>query len=556
MYTEWRELGGSAKGVARGASIAEAANPSEVIEVLVRLRRKAELPAPPMPGRRMSRETHDAQYGSDLRDAETILAFAAHFHLTAGEVLVSERSLILRGKIADFERAFRVKLRHHRFDDMGSYRGRIGSIFVPAEIADAVIGVFGLDNRPVVWRALRLRLTAADEGGSQTPGRILDFSPTALARIYDFPTHVDGTGQKIGFVELGGGYTEQDLITYFAQAGVAQPPKWVTRPVRGGATNAPDPEAEDQPDLEVLLDMEIAGTIAPGAELFMYFVKDGTEKQVLLGILAAVHDATADLSVVSLSFGGPEYDPTTMGIGQGSSEVSQWQENINDIFQAAGHLGITICVATGDQASFGIPTDSPYFDGKAHAGFPASSPYVLACGGTHVISPDLGTPVEEVWHPAYGVGTGGGISRYFRLPDYQSGIVAQNALNPAGVPGRGIPDVCADAANESGYRVLCDGVWYPDATASPQRPPIGGTSASAPLWAALIALINQGLQTRIGFINPLLYKIGSPSAAFFDVTQGNNGDYQANTGWDPCTGLGSPNGTALLAALRRLLPQA
>ena len=135
------------------------------------------------------------------------------------------------------------------------------------------------------------------------------------------------------------------------------------------------------------------------------------------------------------------------------------------------------------------------------------------------------------------------------MPDYQRGIVTQKAVNPAGGPGRGIPDVCADAANESGYRVLCDGAWYPDATAAPQRPPIGGTSASTPLWAALIALINQGLQTRIEFINPLLYKIGSPSAAFFDVTRGNNGDYQAKTGWDPCTGLGSPNGATAAPSL-------
>ena len=142
------------------------------------------------------------------------------------------------------------------------------------------------------------------------------------------------------------------------------------------------------------------------------------------------------------------------------------------------------------------------------------------------------------------------------MPDYQQGIVTQNAVNPAGGPGRGIPDVCADAANESGYRILCNGAWYPDATADPQRPPIGGTSASTPLWAALVALINQGLQTRLGFINPLLYEVGSPSAAFFDITQGNNGDYQAKTGWDACTGLGSPNGVALLAALKPLLPQA
>jgi len=508
----------------------------------------------------MSRELYQAQHAADPKDIEKVRAFAGHFHLAVSEARALERALILKGKTVDFERAFRVELRWHRFADKSSYRGRVGSISLPAEIANAVEGVFGLDNRPVVWRALRVCLRALDQdgvaGGSQTPGPITDFSPTALARIYDFPANLDGTGEKIGIVELGGGYTDQDLATYFAQAGLAQTPRYVTRPVTGGATNAPAPDAEDEPDVEVLLDMEVAGTIAPGAELFMYFANDGSEKQILLGISAAVHDAAADLSVLSLSFGGAEYDPSTMGIGQGAATVSQWQDNINDLFQSAGHLGITICVASGDQASFCVATDSPYFDGNAHASFPASSPYALACGGTHIISPNLGNPVEEVWHPAYGIGTGGGISRYFALPDYQRRIVTENAVNPAGGQGRGIPDVCANAANESGYRVLCDGVWYPDAAANPQRLPIGGTSASTPLWAALIALINQGLQTRIGFINPFLYKIGSPSDAFFDVTRGNNGDYQAKEGWDPCTGLGSPNGSALLTALRHLLRQA
>lgn len=558
-YTVWRELHGSAKRIARGASIAEPANPEEVIEVLVRLRAKTRLPGPPIAGRRMSRKKLQAQHGADPTDIEKLRAFAGHFHLTLSEVRAPERVLILQGKIANFEKAFRVELRRHRLNAEVSYRGRVGSISLPAEIAGAVVGVFGLDNRPVVWRTLRLHTAAADQdgtaGGSQTPGPITDFCPTALARIYDFPVNLDGSGQKIGIVEIGGGYTDEDLATYFAQAGLTRPPRYVTRPVIGGATNTPA-DAEDEPDVEVLLDMEVAGTVAPGAELCMYFVNDGSEKQILLGVSAAIHDAAADLSVLSLSFGGAEYDPATMGSGQGSAATSQWQDNINDLLQSAGHLGITVCVASGDQASFGVPTDSPYFDGNAHVSFPASSPYALACGGTHIVSPDLGRPIEEVWHPALGVGTGGGISRYFPLPDYQRGIVTQKAVSPAGGPGRGIPDVCADAANESGYRVLCDGAWYPDATADPQRPPIGGTSASTPLWAALIALINQALQTRVGFINPVLYKIGSPSAAFFDVTQGNNGDYQATTGWDPCTGLGSPNGAALLAALKRLVPQA
>ncbi len=158
---------------------------------------------------------------------------------------------------------------------------------------------------------------------------------------------------------------------------------------------------------------------------------------------------------------------------------------------------------------------------------------------------------EESWHPEANAGTGGGISRYFKLPDYQQSIVTQSAVNPAGGPGRGVPDVSADSAQESGYRVLVDGMSFPDA--SQNLPPIGGTSAAAPLWAGLIALLNQSLNTRLGFINPLLYKLSASSGAFHDVTAGNNGDYRCGSGWDACTGLGTPNGQKLVAALKSVV---
>ena len=553
-YSDWREVPGSGKHVARGAVVADPVDPTESIEVAVRLRAKISAPAP-TPGKFMSRSEHAAKHGVIEDDIARVEAFAKHFNLVVSGEMPEQRLVLLTGPASALEQAFKVELRRHRFPDASSYRGRTGTISVPAEIADAVVGVFGLDDRPVAWPALRVRPARAEpEGGSQTPGPITDFFPGQLAALYNFPTGADGTGQKIGIVELGGGYKDADLQAFFEAAGVARPPGFETRPVKGGATNTPTPvpPGQDPPDVEVLLDMEVAGAIAPGANLFMYFVKNGTDKQILLGISAAIHDKEADLSVMSLSFGGPEYDQYTMGTGQGASAMSQWQDNINDLFKTAGNLGITVCVATGDQASYGIPSNAQYFDGKAHAGFPASSPYALAVGGTHIVTPTAGNPVEEVWHPDKYDGTGGGVSRYFKLPDYQDGIVSQSAVNPAGGPGRGIPDVCANAAQESGYKVLCDGAWYPDAAAN--RPPIGGTSASTPLWAGLIALMNQSLGTKLGFVNPLLYKIGSPSSAFFDVNNGDNEDYHAGPGWDPCTGLGSPNGANLMAALKPLLP--
>jgi hypothetical protein len=267
-------------------------------------------------------------------------------------------------------------------------------------------------------------------------------------------------------------------------------------------------------------------------------------------VTAAVHDQTNDPSVLSLSWGGEEFDSSLaaeFGAADSAGE-QQYQDNMNDVFLTARSLGITVCVSSGDNGSACAPLNDPQqpWDGHAHVSFPASSPYVLAVGGTHITATQNG-PSEETWHPAANVGTGGGISRFFPLPDYQSGTVKQDAVNPAGGTGRGVPDVSADAAQESGYYVMVDGLTYP---APKLRPAVGGTSAACPLWAALIARMNQALNTKLGFVNPALYEIGAASTAFYDITKGNNGDYDAGKGWDPCTGLGTPDGEALLAALR------
>jgi kumamolisin len=164
---------------------------------------------------------------------------------------------------------------------------------------------------------------------------------------------------------------------------------------------------------------------------------------------------------------------------------------------------------------------------------------VLACGGTTLqADPESGTiSAETVWNSgASGGATGGGVSDTFPLPDWQS---------TAGVPdgGRGVPDVAAVADPATGYRVLVDGT----------SAVYGGTSAVAPLWAALIARLAQATGTRFGLLNAQLYQGVSPGApvdGFRDITEGSNGAYSAGPGWDPCTGLGSPDGAALLARLQ------
>jgi kumamolisin len=552
-YTKRVELAGSERRLARGASLGEATPAGEEFEVLVKVRRRKPLPPlPPLPGRHMTHAEYAANHGADPDDLKAIEAFARQFHLRVQEVLPVERSVMLGGTAADYSQAFGVELRTHQFANGRAYRGREGTISIPAELEGIVRGVFGLDNRRVAWPHVRFTggLTAATarRGGEfQTPGPIKAYYSNQLARLYNFPDGVNGAGQTIGIVELGGGFREHDLATYFKDAGVTNPPQIVVGKVAGGATNAPDPHSPEQPDVEVLLDMEVVGAVAPGAKMVVYFVKDGSDQQCLRGVSAAVHDASANCSVISLSWGGPEFESGSSALAR---TQKQFQDNLNDMLESAAHLGITVCVSSGDNASACVPLDDPDrpWDGHAHVSFPASSPFVLACGGTHVVDGSSNGLLEETWHPERNVGTGGGVSRYFGLPSYQEQVVSQLAVNPAGGAGRGVPDVSADSANESGYRVLVDGMSFPDQ--AHDRPPIGGTSAAAPLWAGLIALLNQSLGTRLGFVNPLFYKLSASSGAFHDVTRGDNGDYEARTGWDACTGLGTPDGQKLLSALK------
>ena len=278
-----------------------------------------------------------------------------------------------------------------------------------------------------------------------------------------------------------------------------------------------DPTNPNSADGEVLLDIEVAGSVAPGAHIVVYFTSN-TDQGFQDAISTAIHDATNSPSVISISWGGPE---------------STWSQtainSMESTCQSAAALGITMTVASGDSGSS---------DGEKgnNVDFPASSPSVLGCGGTMLTANDGKRVSEVVWNDQASAGgaSGGGVSAIFPLPGWQKGA----GVPPSGGPGgRGVPDVAGDASPETGYQILVDG----------EQQVIGGTSAVAPLWAALIAILNQRLGAPVGYLNPQLYPLGR--APFFDITSGSNGAFSAGAGWDPCTVLGSPNGALLLAAL-------
>lgn len=539
---------GSDKAALPDASLVGPLPPDERFQVTVRVRRQAALPTldahaahGPTERTYMTQAEIAAQHGASSDDLAKVAAFAGQFGLTVDDSDAARRSVLLSGTTAQFEKAFSVTLNRYALPG-GDVRGRSGPIFVPKDLDGIVVGVFGLDNRPFAKAQFYLKRHRKPPSEA-----IMAFYPAEIAKLYDFPTDVTGQGQKIGIVELGGGFRQSDLDTYFAEAGVPNPPTVTVSSFAGGGINSPgtDPLDPANPDIEVLLDIEVAGSVAPGAEIVLYFAKDASDQGFLDAMTAAIHDPNNALTAISVSWGGPEAGKG--GSGADSGTTTQFQENFDQALQSAAHLGITVCVASGDSGSANFAAGDPNWDGGAHVDFPASSPYALGCGGTRITATASAITSEVVWHSGKNIGSGGGVSRFFPLPSYQANANIPPATNPAGPVMRGVPDVSGDAASESGYRVLCDGQEFPDP--SKHLPGIGGTSAVAPLWAGLIALLAQSLGTKLGWIHPQLYALAPSTGAFHDITVGSNGDYSAAPGWDPCTGLGSPDGQKLRDAL-------
>jgi kumamolisin len=520
-------LAGSNRAPMEGAREIGPANPKENVDVTIRLRSRAgkkpvvnpeEFSKPIAKRTILSREEFEKRHGADPASIERIEAFAHTHNLKVKEKSAARRTVILSGTVAAMDAAFGVQLKQYEHPG-GKYRGRTGTIQLPAEISDDVEGVFGLDNRPQAkphFRRRRGRAAATSKSAN------LSYTPLQVAALYDFPTGLDGSGQCIALIELGGGYNTSDLSNYWSQLGLTETPN-VSAVSVGNGSNAPTGDP-DGPDGEVMLDIEVAGSIAPGAKIVAYFAEN-TDAGFLNAITTAAHDTTNTPSVISISWGGPE-----------SSWTDQAMTSMDEAFQSAAAMGVTVCVAAGDNGS----TDG-VTDGLSHVDFPSSSPNVLACGGTRLVGSGSTITSETVWNEtANNEGaTGGGVSDFFPLPSYQTNAGVPPSANASGNVGRGVPDVSGDADPSTGYNVIVDG----------ESSVIGGTSAVAPLWSGLIALINQSIGKPAGFINPLLYQKGDSAGDFNDITSGNNGAYSAGPGWDACTGLGSPIGAEVATVL-------
>ena len=537
-------LSGSERSELPGATLAPGPlDESQQITVTVLLQRRAEVPSALVEGpETVSAAELGEQYGATGADAQLVAQVLGEYGLTVTETHLASRRLKVSGTIAAMQTAFGTTLTavtspHPDGSGNVAHRYRTGSLSVPTQLSGIITAVLGLDDRPQARPQFRrgpasgARAAAEPEDGTAAPaakGGAL--TAPQVASFYQFPAGTDGTGQTVAIIELGGGYTQADLNTYFSGLGLSVPP--VTAIGVGGASNSPGGDA----DGEVELDIEVVGGVAPGAAQKVYFA-DNTDQGFIDAVSQAVHDTPTPVAV-SISWGQSEDQ------WSGQTRVA-----MDQAFADAAAVGVTVTVAAGDNGS----SDDPNGQTSVHCDFPASSPHALACGGTRLTGNTTSFAItsEVVWNELAsneGAG-GGGVSDVFTGPPWQAnaGVPASASGSSTTSGGRGLPDVAGNADPVTGYLVVVDG----------HQQPIGGTSAVAPLWAGLIARLAQATGKTFGLMQPLLYAGVAPGIAqpgFNDIVSGSNGAYQAGPGWDACTGLGSPNGAALLKLLSGTTP--
>lgn len=485
-------------------------NPDEMIQLSLVLQRRSAAPEPDTLNRHLSHQELAEMHGADPADIQAVEDFASAHGFSVVAVHPPSRIVRIGGRLEDLANAFHANVAVRQVASR-VVRTCDGKLEIPAALSGRVIAVLGFDQR---------RAAATDHVFRPHAAQSISYTPLQVAELYNFPA-ASAANQSIAIVELDGGFDPSDLDSYWQQLGLNRVS--VTAVSVDGVTNSPTGDP-DGPDGEVVLDIEVCGAVASGANIAVYFAPN-TDQGFLDGINAAIHDSERKPSVISISWGSAE---------------REWTPESMNAFNAAFHdaalLGISVCAAAGDDGS-----SDGESDGRVHVDFPASSPWVLACGGTSLIGSNGSIESEVVWNDGSdGGATGGGVSSHFSGPKYQTGINVPKPTGTVNKTGRGVPDVAGVADPDTGFQVLIDG----------QQGVVGGTSAVAPLWAGLIARLNEQLGRNLGWFHPALYGAITEHKALHDITSGNNGAYKAGAGWDPCTGLGTPNGQAILSLLK------
>ena len=436
---------------------------------------------------------------------------------------------------------------------------------MPKALGKIVESVLGLDNR----RAVRPHCSAS--GGVRTgaptrhnspPAGASPLTPPQVATLYNFPTN-NATGQTVAILEFGGGYAKSDITKFLQPLGITTP-SIVDQSVDGGS-NSPNGSINNVPafannnDVEVTLDIDVVASVAVGANIVVYFAPNN-DQAFADAVSQAVHDTTHAPTVITCSWGGSED-------GWSGSARSSMVTALND----AAVLGVTVFFASGDDGA-----DDGVGNGKAHIDYPGAEYGGICCGGTYIANVSSGaTFTEGTWND---IGTtGGGVSDVYAPPAWQANIGVPKSANDGTTVGRGVPDISGNASPFSGYNLILYGT--PTTTLATTSGPqagftygtIAGTSAVAPLYAALLALIEAKIGEPLGYLTPLLYALQN-AGPFVDINDGANNEwtnppqatppypatpfYTCVAGWDACTGIGRLNGGALLSAFQQVFAKA
>ena len=455
------------------------------------------------------------EYGSASKDLQATAKWAESYGCRNIETSQERRWVTLSGTLSEIERMLHIQFVECRDRRERLFRGYQGQVEIPASLAAVVEGFTGLTTRE---RVSHIGAAAPQLGVPYVDAR-------EVAHYYNFP-RCTSKQQCVAVILLGGGFYEVDLKGHFAQLGLPVPQVTV---VNVGARNDPAPvepfrkiwesqdfaHATDQQiwTAEATSDIELIGSFAPEAHIVAYFAPN-TASGKYRAFVELLND-TRNPTVVSCSWGA--YEET---LPQGYFRAM----DVN--FELAAIRGITVCVSSGDKG------DGLDKNGRPRVQFPSSSPHSLSCGGTSLRLAGPQT-TETSWSEKFSssqLSSGHGVSRVFHRPNWQSDIGLKDDPERKH---RIVPDVAGKADIATGYGCLTCGIQLP----------AGGTSAAAPMWAGLITLMNEQLQTRTGLVTPLLYQ-----NAFREATKPVTNSHRPR--WDPLTGLGRPDGMALLAALR------
>ncbi|HEY0830654.1 MAG TPA: S53 family peptidase [Candidatus Dormibacteraeota bacterium] len=473
----------------------------------LRARNQPELEALIAAGRTVSADEYASRFGPD----PALVARAVSALTDAGFRAVWQKGsgvMAADGPAPNASAFLHVDIESYRLTDGTVFYAALDQPQLPAAVAAVAVGVSGLDDYRR-WRTYAVR------PGGLTPTDVLAYYNIKPLR----DAGLDGTGQTILLPEIDDLPNLNDLNKFATKFGLPAFDQLLT--IKRNATWG----TPLKPQGEAVLDLEIAHSIAPNAKLVVYLSADDFGH----GNRAFDQMVTDHLgSIISESLGSCEPD-TPIGA----------RNTYATIEDRAIALGMSHFVASGDNGAYTCGEDQP-----PAGSFPSTLPTVTAVGGTSLFESLQGTYYKEyAWSsPLDQSGGGGGLSLFYAAPSYQK---IESQASGRGL--RQVPDVAADADPSTGFHILFMG----------QDGQVGGTSAATPLWAAIVALINQDMKKRgmreVGFANPALYWMGENSVKFsakpfHDVTQGNNLAYDAATGWDFATGWGSMDAAALDAA--------